>query len=166
MESSESFASAIKSEKLRAVYSTWSQLANGRIGPRRAELTPAQLRRSTSWTFFVDILPGAEDFRFGFAGDMLMQFLGSACEAPTLAGMTGMHFFAVAEALFRQCAATQKPLVSGPRPTHYRGREYLERQVLLLPLSDDGMNVTGLLGAFETWQLGTHAHIFEPVLAA
>ena len=166
MESSESFSAAIKSEKLRAVHATWMQLAAGRLGPRRAELTPAQLRRSTSWTFFVDVVDGGRDFRFGFAGDMLMQFLERSCEAPTVAGMKGVHFFDKADELFRQCLATQRPLVSGPKPTRYRGKEHLERQVLLLPLSEDGVTVTGLLGAFDTWQLGTNDHVMEPVMAA
>ncbi|MGD0189677.1 MAG: PAS domain-containing protein [Rhizomicrobium sp.] len=166
MESSERFSDAIKSAKLRAVYDTWQRLAAGRIGPRRAELTPAQLRRATSWTFFVDVIAGGEDFRFGFAGDMLMQFLERSCEAPTVAGMRQIHFFAVADELFRHCVLTQKPLVSGPKPTHYRGKEHLERQVLLLPLSDDGVTITALLGGFDTWRLGTNAHVWEPVLAA
>jgi hypothetical protein len=37
--------------------------------------------------------------------------------------------------------------------------------VLLLPLSEDGATVTGFLGAFDTWQLDTHPHKPEPVLA-
>lgn len=36
---------------------------------------------------------------------------------------------------------------------------------MLLPLSDDGENVTSLLGAVETWQLGTYPHAITPLLA-
>jgi len=28
---------------------------------------------------------------------------------------------------------------------------------MVLPLSEDGTNVTHLFGAFESWQLGTHS---------
>jgi hypothetical protein len=79
--------------------------------------------------------------------------------------MRGTHFFDSADDLFRKCISSRKPLVSGPKQTHYKGREHLERQVLLLPLSEDGVAVTGLLGALDTWQLGTHAHKPEPVPA-
>jgi hypothetical protein len=159
------FAGAVMSEKLRDVHTVWTNLAAGRIGPRRAEVTPAQLRSAISWTFFVDVIDGGMDFRFGFAGDRLMQFLEQRCAAPTIAGLRGNHFFNEADELFRRCIASGRPLLSGPKQTRYKGREHLERQVLLLPLSEDGTTVTGLLGAFDTWQLGTHPHKPEPVLA-
>jgi hypothetical protein len=165
MDGSDSFARAVTSDKLFTVYTTWKKLAAGRIGPRRAELTPALLRSTTSWTFTVEVISGGADFRFGFVGDKLMQFLERNCGAATLAGMRGVHFFDKADELFRQCIARKKPLVSGPKPTRYQGKEHLERQVLLLPLSEDGIDVSGLLGAFDTWQLGTHHHIPEPLLA-
>jgi hypothetical protein len=160
----DSFARAITSDKLLAIYAVWKELSAGRIGPRRNELTPAHLRRATPWAFTVDLIGTGEDFRFGFAGDRLVQFLEQRCATPNLSGLRDISFFASAEALFRQCAETRKPLISGPKPTFYKGKEHLEREVLLLPLSDDGVQVTGLLGAFDTWQLGTHRHTPEPVL--
>ena len=161
----DSFARAVTSPTLLSVYEIWKTLAAGRIGPRRSELTPAQLRRAMPATFTVEVIDGGKDFRFGFAGDRLMQFLDRRCDAPTLAGLKSVRFFAGADALFRQCADSKKPLISGPKPTTYSGKEYLEREVLLLPLSEDGVAVTGILGAFETWLLGTHPHATAPVLA-
>jgi hypothetical protein len=166
MESTDRFTAAIKSENLLAVYAIWKEVAAARLAPRRAELSPARLKRATSWTFTVDTIDGGNDFRFGFAGDRMMQFLERGCAAPTISGMRGDHFFDAADALFRRCVADRKPLVSGPHPTRYRGKEHLERQVLVLPISEDGSTVSGLLGAFDTWQLGTNRHVWEPVLAA
>ena len=165
MVTSDNFVRAVTSEKLRAVYTIWKQIAAGRVGPRRAEFTPAHLRRTTSWTFTVEVIDGGNDFRCGFTGDKLVQFLDQPCAARTLAGLRGIHFFDKADELFRQCIGSRKPLVSGPKQTHYKGKEHLERQVLLLPLSEDGVGVTGLIGAFDTWRLGTHIHVPEPVLA-
>jgi len=166
MDKADDFARAVTSDNLRSVYAVWKDVAGARIGPRRAELTPYYLRRTTPWTFMVDVIDGGKDFRFGFAGDRLMQFLEARCATPTLSGLRDIRFFAAAERLFRQCRENAKPLVSGPRPTGYKGKEHLEREVLLLPLSEDGVTVTGLLGAFDTWQLGTNSHAPEPVLAA
>ncbi|HUO87711.1 MAG TPA: PAS domain-containing protein [Rhizomicrobium sp.] len=159
----DNFARAIASDKLLVIYGVWKELRGGRIGPRRSELTPSHLRRATPWAFTVDLI--GDDFRFGFAGDRLMQFLETRCATPNLSGLREIAFFAAAEKLFRRCVETRKPLVSGPKPTFYRGKEHLERQVLLLPLSDDGLDVTGLLGAFDTWQLGTNRHTVSPLLA-
>lgn len=161
----DAFARALTSDNLRAVYLLWKGIAGTRIGPRRDELTPQRLRRATPWTFTVEALDGGADFRFGFAGDRLMQFLQQRCAAPTLAGLRGVHFFDAADQLFRQCVASAKPLASGPKPTFYQGKEHLEREVLLLPLSENGATVTGLLGALDTWRLGTHRHAAEPVFA-
>ena len=161
----DAFNRAITSETLRAVHTIWKALAAGRIGPRRAELTPAQLRRATPFTFTVDVIEGGRDFRFGFAGERVMQFLDRRCPAPTLSGMKTSNFFSAADVLLRQCVDGKTPLVSGPKPTRYPGKEYLEREVLLLPLSEDGVAVTGILGGFDSWGLGTHPHNATPVLA-
>ncbi|MEJ0043046.1 MAG: hypothetical protein WDM81_12940 [Rhizomicrobium sp.] len=40
-----------------------------------------------------------------------------------------------------------------------------DREVPLLPLSEDGVRVTSLPDAFETWGLGAHTHVAEPMLA-
>jgi len=161
----DNFARAVTSRTLLSIYDTWKILAAGRIGPRRAEVTPAQLRRTIAWTFTIEVVDGGRDFRFGFAGDKVMQFLEQRCAASTLAGMKASNFFAGAGNLFRHCVESKKPLLSGPKPASYPGKEHLEREVLLLPLSEDGVHVTGLLGAFETWRLGTNQHAAAPVLA-
>ena len=164
-EKADRFAQSVTSEKLSAVYHVWKELAAGRIGPRRAELTPAKLRGALPWTFTVEVLDGGRDFRVGFRGDKVIQFIGDGCAAASLKGMLGTHFFDAANELFRQCVASGKPLLSGPRRTHYKGKEHLEREALLLPLSEDGASVTGILGAFDTWQLGTNKHALEPLVA-
>lgn len=159
------FEQTLTSGRLKAVYAAWKVLSDGRVGPRRAEVKPAHLRRDTPWTFTVDVLDGGKDFRCGFAGDRLMQFLDRDCRAPTLGGLKGNHFFDEAGKLFLRCVTSRKPVASGPKPTSYTGKEHLEREVLLLPLSEDGTTVTGLLGAFDTWRLGTHPHSTAPVVA-
>lgn len=165
IEKPDRFAQSVTSEKLRSVYDVWKELAGGRVGPKRGEFTPAKLRRAMAWTFTVEVIDGGRDFRVGYRGDKVIQFMGERCEAPSLAVLRDTPFFAVAEDLFRRCVTSAKPLLSGPKRTHYRGKEHLEREALLLPLSEDGVSVTGILGAFDTWQLGTHPHATEPVLA-
>lgn len=159
------FLHVIKSERLQEIYHVWSVAAAGRIGPRRSELKPSLLGRNISHTFFVDVSDDGSDYSFGFTGDRIMQFLGKNCVTPKLSAMRDSPFFNTAYELFRQSVSTRKPLVSGPKPTRYKGKEHLERQVLVLPLSENNIDVASLLGAFDTWQLGTNAHRLKPLLA-
>jgi hypothetical protein len=159
------FLRVIKSERLHEIYQVWSVLAAGRIGPHRSELKPSLLGRNMSHVFIVEVSDDGSDYRFGFTGDRIMQFLGKSCAAPMLSGMRDSPFFNTAYELFRQSVWTKRPLVSGPKPTRYKGKEHLERQVLVLPLSENNVEVSGLLGAFDTWQLGTNAHHMRPFVA-
>jgi len=156
MESIGVLARSLSSEPLRAILEAWAKAANGRIGPRREELSPAKLRKATAFTFTVDLVEDGKDFRFGFAGEKVLEFLARRCAAPTLTGMRGTRFFDDAEMLMRQCVTRAHPVISTPRQTTYSGREYLEREVLLVPLSHDGMRLSGLLGGLDTWLLGAH----------
>jgi hypothetical protein len=152
----DNFARTLISEKLRDVYSVWKTLSAGRVGPKRSEISLSSLRRAAPWAFTVDVIDSGKDFRVGFRGDRIDQFMGDRCTAPLLSGMLGTYFFDDADRMFRECVTAARPLLSGPRQTKLKGKEHLEREVVLLPLSEDGVTVTGILGAFDTWQLGTH----------
>ena len=53
--------------------------------------------------------------------------------------------------------ASRKPVRVGPLRANFPGKEHLDIEVMVLPLSEDGAHVSALLGAFETWRAGTHA---------
>lgn len=164
-ENRDGFHARVTSERLRALYAAWKELAAGRIGPKRSEMSPSKLRSALGWAFVVEVLDGGKDFRVGFRGDRVIQFMGEPCDAQSLSELRGIPFFDAAELLFRECVESGKPVLSTPRGTSYRGKEHLEREVVLVPLSEDGATVTGILGAFETWRLGTHAGTAETDMA-
>jgi hypothetical protein len=58
--------------------------------------------------------------------------------------------------IFTECVARSQPVAQGPIPSALVQREYLESEVVVLPLSDDGAAITSLFGGFEAWPLGTH----------
>lgn len=147
----------LTSDKLVGVHKIWLELAAGGIGPKREEITPARLRSSIAWTFLIDAV--GEDFRFRFAGDRIIQFMGRRLQGTQLAEFRGTPFFDGMHAFFSRGLATKTPLANGPSPVTYPGKEHLEMEVMLLPLSEDGENVSGFLGAFDTWQLGKHASV-------
>jgi hypothetical protein len=55
------------------------------------------------------------------------------------------------------CVAAKAPISSGIRQATYPGKEFLELEAMVVPLSEDSVGVTHLFGAFESWQLGTHS---------
>jgi hypothetical protein len=146
----------LTSEKLADVHRIWRELSAGRVGATRVDVTPARLRGTMPWTFLIDVIDGGRDFRFRFAGDRIIQFMGRRFAGALLSELLGTPFFDGMNAFFKGCVTAQVPMANGPRRTSYPGKEHLEMEVMVLPLSDDGIAVTGLLGTFDTWQLGTH----------
>jgi hypothetical protein len=156
MEPSDDFARGLTSEKVRAAYNSWKELRAGRIGPRRDEITPARLRAVLPSTFTIDVIDGGKDFRFRFAGDRIIQFMGQRYAGTLLSEKRGHLFFDNMNRLFERCVAAKGPVSSGPVQASLQGKEFLEIEALVLPLSEDGASITGLFGAFDSWQLGTH----------
>jgi hypothetical protein len=147
----------LTSEKLVGIHKIWRELAAGGIGPTREAVTPARLRGTMPWTFVIDVV--GEDFRFRFAGDRIIQFMGRRLQGTLLSEHRGTPFFDGMHQFFSRSVTTKMPLTNGPSPVTYPGKEHLEMEVMVLPLSSDGETVTGLLGTFDTWQLGTHASV-------
>jgi hypothetical protein len=150
------FTPRLTSQKLAGIHGVWSGLRAGGIGPKREDVTPARLRGNLPWAFLIDVVDDGRDFRFRFAGDRIIQFMGRRLAGTLLSEHLGTPFFDGMNAFFKGCVTAKAPMASGPRRATYPGKEHLEMEVMVLPLSDDSVAVTGLLGAFDTWQLGTH----------
>jgi hypothetical protein len=157
MDNSDGFGRTLTSDKLRAAYDVWQELRTGRIGPKRDEIAPSRLRGVLPWTFTIDVIDGGKDFRFRFAGDRIIQFMGRRFAGSLLSEHVGNLFFDRMRAMYSGCVATKAPITSGVSQTTYPGKEFLEIEALVLPLSEDGLTITTLFGAFDSWQVGTHA---------
>lgn len=151
------FGLRLTSAKLAAALAVWSEAAAGRFGPARDEITPARLRGVTASTFMIDVVDGGADFRFRFAGDRVIQFMGRRLAGSLLSEFAGTPFFDGMQRFFHGCVAGKRPIATGPSRATYPGKEHFEMEVLVLPLTADGVKVTGLFGAFDTWQAGTHS---------
>ena len=153
--SADEFADALTSEKLKAVYTLWRELKGEAIGPKRGQITPARLRTTMPFTFVMEV--AGSDFRFSFAGDRIVQFMGKTHAGSLLSTLLGAPFYDGMSRFFAGAVAAKGPMRSGPRRSNFPGKEHLEMEVTVLPLSEDGEHITALLGAFETWRAGTHS---------
>ena len=157
MDDKADFPQSLTSDKLKRVYDAWASMRSGGVGPKRDDLSPALLRGVLAFTFVIDVVDGGEDFRFRFAGDRIIQFMGKHLAGTLLSELTGNSFFDAMQGMFKGCVLSKAPVTSGIRQATYPGKEFLELEAIVLPLSEDGIGVTNLFGAFESWQLGTHS---------
>jgi len=136
-------------ERLVGARDTWTRIAAGRIAPRREEITPALLRNVLPWIWIVDVMDGGADFRFRLAGDRVIQFMGRRYAGSLLSEHLKGAFFHRMKVLFTECARQRSPIAVGPEQTNMPGKEFLEIEVIALPLSEDGETVSGLFGAID-----------------
>jgi hypothetical protein len=153
-DNADEFADRLISDKLKAVHALWAELKNDHVGPKRGEITPARLRTNMAWSFVMEV--AGSDFRFSFAGDRIVQFMGKAHAGTLVSTLLGTPFYDGMNRFFAGAVAAKRPLHAGPVRSTFPGKEHLEMEVMVLPLSEDGEHVTALLGAFETWRAGTH----------
>src|SRR5579871_1842258 len=114
MNDDDGFRLSLTSEKLRKTYDVWREWRGDRIGPRRDEVAPAKLRAVLSSTFMIDVVDGGKDFRFRFAGERVIQFMGRRLAGSLLSEQTSNPFFERMRAIFSSCVSTKAPVSRGP----------------------------------------------------
>lgn len=144
-------ASAISSERLQRLYRYWESLKDGQFAPKRTELNPSHMKDQLGWIWLMDVIDGGTDFRFRMGGDRVIQFFGAHMAGMTLRDILpkAPHFFGRFMELLMLATEARQPTLSGPSQAAYEPKSYLEIEVLVLPLSDDGVNVTGMIGGME-----------------
>lgn len=143
-------------KRLVTIHRAWQALAGNRIAPTREEVTPARLRSALASSFIMDVVDAGKDFRFRFAGDRVIQFMGRRYAGSLVSEFRGRPFFDGMYFTFGQCTRLKRPLAIGPMQASLEEKEFLEFETAVWPLSDDGAGVTALLGGLESWPLGTH----------
>lgn len=147
------------SQQLKRAHLNWVTLAAGRLAPTRREISPAKFKDVLPSIFLIDVINGAEDFRFSLGGDRLVRFLSERFGPGALLSSTkGSEFYERCTRVFRHCVTARKPIAVGPAKAALPGREFMQIETLVMPLSDDGQNVTGILGAIYVVPLSIEPH--------
>ena len=148
-------ADHLVSEKLVGALDAWKRVAAGRLAPRREEITPALLRSVLPSIWMIDVIDGGKDFRFRFAGDRVIQFMGRRYAGELLSDHIDVPFFQRMKAILSECVSRKAPVAAGPLRSNLRGKDFLEMEVVVMPLSEDGEAVSCLFGAMDVRGLGT-----------
>ncbi len=148
-------ASALVSERLVGALDAWNRVRAGRIAPTREEITPALLRSVLPSIWMIDVVDGGKDFRFRFAGDRVIQFMGQRYAGSLLSEQIDVPFFERMRAILSECVRGRNPVAVGPLRSNLPGREFLDMEVVVMPLSEDGKTVSCLFGAMDVRGVGT-----------
>jgi hypothetical protein len=135
--------------RLIDVHAAWRKVAAGRMAPKREEITPALLKTALPSVWMIDVIEGGKDFRFRLAGDRLIQFMGRRYAGSPLSEFLDQPFFQHMRTILLAAVRGKRPFVIGPGRSRMPGKEHIELEVVVLPLSDDGENVTTIFGAME-----------------
>src|ERR1700687_4288112 len=101
--------SELVSKRLAGVHRVWQELAAGRLPPAREDVTPARLRSALASTFMIDVIDGGADFRFRFAGERIIQFMGRRYAGSLLSEHRGRPFFDGMHAIYSLCVKQRRP---------------------------------------------------------
>jgi len=137
-------------ERLVQTHRVWRELACARFAPERREIAPAPFKFVLSNMFMVEVVEHGADFRLALAGDTVNRFLGFEFKPGKLLSEVSRSPFQERSLLFfRRCVETRAPVGLGPVRTLHDQRSYFDNEAIILPLSDDGRTVTGILGAIH-----------------
>ncbi len=143
-------AYALVSERLRETYRIWRDLAGARFAPGRKDIAPARFKSLLSNLFLVDVVDHGADFRLALAGDTVVRFLGSEFTiGKLLSDVAPSPFRERTLRFFRRVVEDKTPVGLGPVRTLHEKHGYFDNEAVVLPLSDDGQSVTGLMGVIH-----------------
>jgi hypothetical protein len=141
--------------ELREVKDYWDAKRGARAMPRRADIDPHELRRHLPFLWLVDVLPGAQDFRFRLIGTGITEQLGRDSTGKTLREVytpTGPAVLKWALAICTNAVRLQRPVV-GYGTLRPLDKEFVAFQSLHLPLSEDGERVGMLFGRIHFYAM-------------
>jgi hypothetical protein len=143
-------ASELVNERLVDIYRTWRGLAGTRFAPARKDIAPARFKTALSNLFLVDVLNDGDDFRLALAGDTVIRFLGSEYKVgKLLSEVSPSPFHERSFRFFKRVVEEKAPVALGPVRTLHEQHGYFDNEAIVLPLSDAGQSVTGLMGVIH-----------------
>jgi hypothetical protein len=137
------------SRRLTTAYAAWDRLRCDRVAPRRTEIDPALFRAALANLLLVDVVAGPPlDFRYRLIGTAVRDRLRGNYTGMRLSEIEhqkpGTDFFAN----YARVVCERRPVFVD---VTYVGPDKRVRGVqdLLMPLSEDGAEITGILGCVE-----------------
>ncbi len=136
----------VKDKALRQLAGYWLAQRGDRAMPARADIDPLDIPWALARIWLCDFLPEEQRFRFRLAGERIDSFWAMS--------LRGRHLDEIVPvANYDQASGPFLTAVRGPTIVHdyceirLANEMYATGERIILPLSDDGERVSGLLGA-------------------
>ena len=130
---------------LQDCYTYWSECRGAGAMASREKIDPIDIPRLLPFIYLVDVLEGGADFRYRLIGSNIVTNTPKNYSNCLLSEVAGENTQGSLEAAYRDVVTTAQPQIDR---FAYQARSGFRKVYdnLLLPLSDDGTNVTMLLG--------------------
>ncbi len=128
----------------------WDRCRGNRAMPSRADISPSDMKEHLGWVLLLDVLPGAEDFRFRTVGTRVTEYFLQDATGKTIKEA----FAPFGEDTVKAVLATHRKVArEGIVLRVYGGaslfgRAFLDFDAIYLPLSEDGATVNMILSGF------------------
>jgi len=138
-----------KRPELQFLLDYWQAKRGDRAMPSRADISIRELKAQLCWICLLDVLPGADDFRYRLIGTRIVQYFRSDTTGKTVSEA----FAAVPEAgammlgMLRN-VARDRQVVRSFGNLAWMGNDFQDFESLFLPFSDDGTSVTMIMNPF------------------
>lgn len=142
----------------------WRRVADGGDFPRRSQIDPMAFGEDWANCFLIDVDPVPERSRFAFLGANLADPSWPIFERQCVADCVDGTLLRVATSYIGRVVAKQAPISVGGAALHF-DVPILYRSILL-PLSERGEAVDGILGAANYREILETEEIHLPVAAA
>ena len=119
------------------------------MAPQRADISPHELKFALLWFWMWEVVDGGKDFAFRLAGERIKTFMGDLAKLQRVSQFPPSDFTKEVHYVFTECVKTRTPLIVGPARTLYAPRNYRVVTNLVMPLSENGRDVSMLIGATE-----------------
>lgn len=139
-----------------ALQNIWLQARGERIAPQRRDITLPMVGRLAQWLWWADVIDLGTDYIFRMAGDRIIQFYGRSFNGMRVSQLSPIAFMQTKRSAFNHCVRHKAPLLLGPHISSYPDKEFWEVEILMLLLSENGSDITGIMGSLEYWPVGTH----------
>jgi hypothetical protein len=126
------------------VLNHWRELAGGRGLPRRSQIDPQHFGQDWASCLLIDVDPEPRQSRLAFVGELLRDPTWPTFDRQCIAECLDHTLLYSVTAHLDRVIAEREPVAEGVA-THV-GAPVLYRSILL-PLSEDGQRVDGVLGA-------------------
>jgi len=132
-------------QRLHQIHAYWKSRRRDRLMPSRSDIDPVDVPALLPFIVLLDVLNDPRDFRFRLAGTHFRESVGSEVTGLLIGDVFPPTFNAEVHYHCNNCVHRRAPLV-GSGKLWVVGREHVDWEGIVLPLSPDDTTVNMLLG--------------------